>query len=195
MTIHPHLSAQMREMKAKAPKFVFRDEHGKFVSQRERYSRAVSMERVLPSGKRFRQTEGKTLLTPARVARVLGGNEAAKRAFEAMAPAFAPPIRLRPRAEKFTAWNVAGQMEARKGIRGKTVWVTMNLLVGGKLVRQGFFHKIKPRGNVRYGLFLHMNEVLQSREMYLYNKIGNRMVAGRAGRQVRLHSLDVSPEM
>ncbi len=159
------------------------------MAQDRRYQDAVVMERIV-RGKTYKVTEGEKVLTPKRIASLLPRDE-----FEALKPNFTVPVRFRPKAKKFTAWNVAGQIQKMRGIRGHTIRVTLNLLQGRQLRQLTFYRRVRRKGAVQGGLFHQMQEALQLAKVYLYNRIGNRIFPERRGRKVRLHSADVAVEM
>ena len=140
------------------------------------------------------------LITPNRIANVLGGKQKARELFEAIPPNFSPTQRFRPADVVATAWNVAGKIDRTWGLRGKKLWITMNILDGKRLHRLRFAHHMRGRGPMQSSLWMHMNEVLQGRHLFLYDKIGNRQIknadgSNRRGRHVRLHSVDMQVEM
>jgi len=211
------LSAQLKEKIARAPKVVFLDERGVEVPPQERYQRARSMYEVLKKPRREVDREGRVtayrkgdlypligdngrLITPNRIATVMGGRQRARELFEAIPPNFSEVTRYRPADVKATAWNVAGKIDRTWGLRGKKLWVTMNVLDGKRLIRLRFAHHMRGRGPMQASLWMHMNEVMQGRHLFLYDRIGNRRIKNadgswRSGRHVRLHSVDMQIEM
>lgn len=196
----------MRKKIREAPHLVFKDEHGRFVAQKDRYRKArtafVVAAKKMPGGIKkgglipLLEDRGRPI-TPSRLsegaARMLSRQKALQ-AVEAIDPNFSGVERLVPKAKVFTAWNLAGQLDHQWGIKGKKIHVTMNLYDGKKLRRVSFYHHMR-RDSMQVSLWMHMNEALGLSGLFLYDKVGNRRIPGRSGRQVRLHSVDYSIEL
>lgn len=170
---------------------VFRDAKGRFVAESERYQRATSMQRQF-RGKWVTVVKGTRVLTPRRIAELLNRDE-----FEALAPNYGPVRTVKPQVKKYTAWDVSQLIQggAVRGIRGRVIKVTMNLRDGKRLRRVSFFYRVRRKGNFAYGLFKEMNAAIGNQAMFLYDRVGSKLLPDRKGRQVRLQSVDVQAEM
>jgi hypothetical protein len=185
------LAAQIRE-KAEKPglRVIFRGPDGRFVSQSARYQKATTVQR------RFRkkwETVAHTpdsVITPKRLADLLPRDE-----FEQLRPNYSDPVAVRPAVRKYTAWDVAGQAQSIRGLRGHTCTFTLNLRDGDRLRKVVFYRRIRRRGNFQIPLFLAMNEAIGNEKMFLYNKVGSKLLPDRKGRKVHLDSIEISKEL
>ena len=167
----------------------FRDELGRFVAQAERYQKAITVERKV--GRRWHKiTEGHRVITPARLANLVPRTE-----FEGLAPNYGHPVEIKPTAKKFTAWDVAQQANKTRGLRGHVVKVTMNLRDGDRLRKITFYRRVKRRGDITYGFFQQMNKVIGNEKLFLYDRVGSKLIADRKGKQVHLQSIEVAKEL
>lgn len=172
-------------------KVVFRDARGRFVAESERYQRATTMQRQF-RGRWVTVVKGTKVLTPRRIAELLPRDE-----FEALAPNYGPVREVRPEVRKYTAWNVAEQVQrgAVRGVRGRVIKVTMKLLDGKRMRKVPFYYRVRRKGNFAYGLFKEMNAAIGNQALFLYDRVGSKLLPDRKGRKVRLTGVDIQVEM
>lgn len=175
--------------KPRGRKVVFRDALGRFVAEKERYQKAVMVQRVI-KGKYITVTEGKTRVTPKRLVELVPQDE-----FEALPAAYKDPEAIMTKAKKYTAWDLSTKMEKIRGIRGKMLKVTMMIRDGDRMKEISFFRRVKRRGNFAYGFFRAMNEAIGNEGGYLYNRVASKIFPDRRGRQVNLIGIKYSVEL
>lgn len=171
-------------------KIRFRDEHGRFVKQEERYQKAVKVEKLF-RGKWETIAEGKKVITPKRLVDILNRNE-----FESLAPNYSSPTTIKPTARKYTAWDAANKIGGLRGIKGHMMKVTMNIRDGDRLRKISFYRRVSRKKKYSpYGMFRQMNQALGNEKLYLYNRIGSKLLPDRKGKSVHLESIEVSKEL
>ena len=180
---------------------VFRDTLGRFVAQAERYQKAVSAQRYYRTTiKRGYELIYETILpnigkpiTPKRLVDLLPQDE-----FENLNPSYgkAKVFVPHPKVRKYTAWDLAHQAESQpRGMRGRLVKVTMNLKDGRATRKINFYTRIRRKGPFAIGLFLSMNKALLNEGMFLYNRVGSKLLPDRKGKKVHLQSMEIQSEL
>lgn len=172
----------------KGRKVIFRDDKGRFVAESERYQRATSVQKLFRG--KYETIVDHKKVTPRLLADLLTRDE-----FESMAANYSPPITLETKAKKYSAWDLANVAEGVRGLRGHMTKVTMNLQDGDRLRKVTFFHKVSRKGKFSYQLFRHMNSAIGNEKLFLYNRIGSKLLPDRKGKQVHLKSIEISKEL
>lgn len=175
--------------KRRGRKVIFRDIHGRFVKESERYQKAVSVQRLF-RGHYVTVTEGREKITPKRLVELLPQNE-----FESLPANYSDEKFLKTTAKKYTAWDLANKLEHVRGLRGKVLKIEMQLMDGDRLRRVTFYRKMRKRGKTAYGFFRQMNEAIGNEKMFLYNRVQSKLFPDRRGRQVNLTGLKYSIEL
>lgn len=165
-----------------ASRIIFRDSKGRFVSPRERYQKAstVQVRRLVRGKLNYYTVVEHEKFDAEMLAVVLRQDE-----FESLPPTYEPFKAYIPKG-KYAAWEASGQIDKTKGLRGSLVRVTMQVQDGKRTRMISFMHRITRKHNQQAAMFYHMNEVLGNNNMYLYNKFRNKLLTDRVGRQVRL---------
>lgn len=169
-----------------ASRVIFRDKRGKYVAESDRYKRGLVQTVQVKRRGRYVDVIEDGGLTPERVADVLTRQE-----FEGLSTSFRELKTYTSRA-KYKAWDIAKQIDKTPSIRRKLIKVEMLLSDGQRTRKANFYVKLNRNQQASYTLFQRMNEAVGFDNMYLYNKIGQRVIEGRAGRKVSLVSVTVN---
>lgn len=171
--------------KRPAPKrVIYRDAKGRFVAGRERYSKKVKMVQAVRGGELV--VIAKRPLTPKMLADLLNQRE-----FEAQPEAIRKLKDYTPKG-KYQAWDLAEQIDKTRGVRRKTLKITMDLDDGGRKRTIEFYHTIKRTKTSSYQIFRRINQEVGIEGFFLYDKVGSKIIADRKGKQVKIIGMTVN---
>ena len=160
----------------------FRDDKGRFVAGKDRYTKATSIQA-------YREGELVTVLrdkiTPERLAMVTSKPE-----FESL-PEVTRPIKTFSSKKKYKLWDIADQIDKQKGLRRKLLKLTINVMDGQRLRKVELYHEITANQPRSYQLFKRFNEHLGIDGLVAYDKVGGKLMADRRGKKVKVQSVMV----
>lgn len=175
---------------AKRPKtrVVFRDGNGKFVKASDRYRKAAIVQAVR-KGHVFdlidtRITKG-VKITPSTLVNVLTRDE-----FESLDEALVP-FKVYTSKKKYAAWDVSEQVDQTKGIRRKTLKYTVEVIDGKRKRFISFYHRVNRNTSASYQIFRRINQEIGLEGMFLYDRIGGKILADRTGKKIKLGKVTV----
>lgn len=172
----------------KGQKVIFRDDRGRFVSPKERYQKATTVQRLFRG--KYHTVIEKRKVTPKLLVSVINQDE-----FEDLPANYADDKPVESKAQKYRAWDLAGKLEKQRGVRGKVLRVTMNIMDGKRMREVTFFHRIRRRGPMQYSIFKAMNEAIKNEGGYLYNRIGSKLLPDRKGKHFHLAGIRYAVEL
>ena len=163
---------------------IFRDLRGRFLPHSHRYREdEVAMIQAWRSG-RYVDLAFKAV-KPSTLVDILSRPE-----FESLKEATTPIKEVTSRS-KYAAWDVASKIDKIKGIRRKDLKLTVVVDDGGRTRKVAIYHKIKRNSQSNYRIFQRINEELGFAGLFLYDKVGSKLLSDRKGRRVRLKSIIV----
>jgi len=193
--------AKRRKLEPTTKDLYFTDAKGRPVKDAERYDKAAHVYKVTRRKVRGKVTtvvdelwQGKPgRLRPRTFAGLMRTGLVSRDQLEALAPAFGPEKTLTTRTRKYTAWDLAGQLErslkAMPRTRGRLVEVTMMVRDGKRMRKVKFLRNARAKGDFRVSMFNAMNEAIGLGGMNLYTRIGSKILPDRKGRTVSMTSL------
>lgn len=162
---------------------VIRNKLGQFMPLAKRYEADVAMIQVVRH-KRY-TTVAERPLPPQDLANVLSQPE-----FESL-PEAVKPIKSYTSGKKYKAWDIAEQIDATRGLRRKDLKLTVRVMDGDRQRKVVIYHKIKRNTKSSYALFRRINQELGLEGFYIYNRVGQKILADRTGKQVHLLEIEV----
>lgn len=163
-------------------KVIFKGAKGKFVSPTDRYSDKVKAVYVYRGGRYVKVADGAQ--TPSSLAMVTSRQE-----FDSLPEAYKFVKEYKPKG-KYQAWNLAQQIDETKRIRRKLMKFVVKVKDGKRLRRISFYNYIKANQKRSYQLFKRINEELGTSRLFLYDKIGGKIMADRRGKKVAISSIE-----
>jgi hypothetical protein len=170
-------------IKPRPIRVTFRDAAGKFLPATERYSGKVAMVQV----KRNKQwiTLANRELPPDDLVQVLNQRE-----FESLPEALVDVKDYKSKS-KYKAWDISEQIDRTKRLRRKNLKFTVTIMDGTRRKSIAFYHNIKRNSASSYALFRRINQEIGLEGMFLYDKIGGKLIADRTGKKVSLVGIKV----
>lgn len=169
-------------------KIMFKDEYGRFVSDKDRYTKAV-MVQARRKGYTFDLIDTRVMegvkITPQTLINVLNRDE-----FESLSEALVPFKEYRSK-KKYAAWDVAEQVDKTKGIRRQTLKYTVEVKDGKRTRFVSFYHRVNRNSSASYQIFRRINQELGLESMFLYDRVGSKILADRTGKKVTLGKVKV----
>ena len=162
---------------------VFRDAKGRFLKVAERYVADVKMVQVV----RHREyiTVAERRLKPDELVNVLNQRE-----FESLPEALVD-FKTYTSKSKYKAWDIARQIDETKRVRRKNLKYTVTIKDGTQLRKVSFYHNVKRNSESSYGIFRRINQEIGLEGMFLYDRVGGKILADRTGKQVSLINIKV----
>ena len=164
-------------------KVVFRNKKGQFIPARDRYTADVAMVQVVRRREYIIVAERR--LKPDELVNVLNQRE-----FETLPEALVEMKTYTSRS-KYKAWDIAEQVDKTPRVRRKNLKYTLTMLDGNRRREISFYHNIKRNTQSSYSLFRRINQEIGLEGMFLYDRVGGKMLADRRGKQVKLVNIKV----
>ena len=172
----------MANIKTKV-KVVFRDAKGKFMPQASRFDKHVAMVQAVRNG--YYTILAERGLGAKDLAQVLSQRE-----FESLKEATVP-VKLYTSGKKYKAWDIAEQIDKTKKIRRQDLKLTVMVDDGGRKKAFTFYHQIKRNSPSSYQLFRRINQEIGLEGMFLYDRVGGKLMSDRTGKKVKLLGIQV----
>lgn len=163
----------------KPTRVYFRNAKGQFVPERKRYTKVVKSVQAKRGGEYVTIIKDRTP-TPTMLADLLNQRE-----FEQLPEALVKIKDYTPKG-KYSAWNIAEQIDKTKRVRRKNLKVTLRVLDGNRLKTIEFYHHIKSNQPSSYSIFRRINAEIGIEGYNLYSVVRGKHIADRKGKQVKL---------
>lgn len=170
--------------KRKPARIFFRDVQGRFLPERQRYSGKVKSVQAKRGGEYVTIIKDRTP-TPTMLADLLNQRE-----FEQLPEALVKIKDYKPKG-KYSAWDVAEQIDKTKRVRRKNLKVTMQIMDGNRLKTIEFYHHIKSNQPSSYSIFRRINAEIGIEGFNLYSVVRGKHIADRKGKEVKLIGVTV----
>lgn len=170
-------------MPSKGLKIIFRDELGRFLPYSARYEKDVKLIQVRRHG--YYVDLAERPLPPQDLADLLSRPE-----FESLPEALKLVDTFESKS-RYKAWDIAEQIDRARGIRRKTLKMTMTMRDGERLREVTFYHTLRRNAVSSYELFRRINNEVGFEGAYLYQRVGSKILADRRGRKVSLVNIKV----
>lgn len=164
-------------------KVVFRDERGRFMPHAKRFDKHIAMVQAVRNG--YYTILAERGLGARDLAQVLSQRE-----FESLGEATVP-VKLFTSGKKYRAWDIAEQIDKTKKIRRQDLKFTVMIDDGGRKKAFTFYHQIKRNSKSSYQLFRRINQEIGLEGMFLYDRVGGKIMSDRTGKQVKLLGIQV----
>jgi hypothetical protein len=159
-------------------KVIFRDGLGRFLPQAKRFTKDVAMIQAVRNGRYIKLADRP--LQSKDLTQILSRTE-----YESLHEAL-ESVKNYTSKKKYKAWDIAEQIDKTKGIRRKDMKFTIEVDDGGRKKSFSFYHQIKKNSTSSYQLFRRINQELGLERMFLYDKVGGKLLPDRTGKKVTL---------
>jgi len=167
----------------KPHRVIFRDQRGRFLSATHRYSKELGSVQIFRGGEYVTVIEEPT--SPDELINLMSRPE-----FESL-PEATVPFEYYESSKKYKAWDIAEQIDKTKRVRRKDLKFTIELQDGHRLRKISFYHKLKRNNPSSVEIWSRINQEIGLEGMFLYDKVGSKVLADRTGRQVTLKGIEV----